>query len=155
MALAVERLRAHPATSKVAILLTDGVETAGTLSARAAADLARDLGIKVYTIGAGTNGVAPVRVETRFGSQLVQAPVEIDEDTLRAVAERTGGTYFRATDRAGLEAVYAQIDRLERTRLEEDRFLQYREQYVAWLGAALALAVIALVLRATVLRRLP
>jgi len=155
LALAVERLRAHPATSKVAILLTDGVETAGTLPARAAADLAKDLGIKVYTIGAGTTGMATVKVQTPFGEERRQVPVEIDEDTLRAVAERTGGAYFRATDAASLAGIYGQIDKLERTRLEEDRFLEYHEQYVAWLGAALLLWAAALLLRASVLRRLP
>jgi Ca-activated chloride channel family protein len=155
LALAVERLRQSPARSRVAILLTDGVETAGTLTARSAIEVAVENGVKVYTIGAGTNGVAPIRVETEFGSQLMQTDVEIDEATLREIAAKTGGSYFRATDLAGLRQVYAQIDKLERTGLEENRFYQYHEYYPWFVALALGLIVIALVLRGAMLRRLP
>jgi Ca-activated chloride channel family protein len=155
LALAVERLREFPARSKVAILLTDGVETAGTLTARAAIDVARDNGIKVYTIGAGTNGVAPIRVETEFGSQLLQTEVEIDEGVLQEIAEKTGGQYFRATDLGGLKQVYQAIDKLERSRLEENQFFRFHEYYDWFVGAALALIALAMLLRGTVLRRLP
>jgi Ca-activated chloride channel family protein len=155
LALAVERLRQHPARSKVAIVLTDGVETAGTLPARSAIDLAVEHGIKVYAIGAGTNGVAPVRVETEMGSRLVQMPVEIDEALLREIAQRTGGEYFRATDGAGLERVYAAIDKLERSELVELQFTSFHEYYPYFVGAALILIALAFGLRGTVLRRLP
>lgn len=155
LAMAVERLRQHPARSKVIVLLTDGVQTAGELPASAALELAAEHGIKVYTVGAGTNGVAPMRVDTGFGSELVQVRVEIDETLLREVAERTGGAYFRATDLAGLEKVYAAIDRLERSQFEEERFLEYHHRYPVPLVIGMALVVLALGLRGTVLRRVP
>jgi Ca-activated chloride channel homolog len=151
LALAVERLAASPARSKVAILLTDGEDNASQVSPDEAAVLARDSGVKVYAIGAGTNGVAPLRV----GDELVQVPVSIDEDLLKSVADTTGGKYFRATDRDGLRAIYGEIDRLERTELEGTQFYEYREYYELAVAIGLALAVLALALRATLLRRLP
>jgi Ca-activated chloride channel homolog len=155
LALAVERLRLYPARSRVVILLTDGVETAGNLTARSAIDVAVANGIKVYTIGAGTNGVAPIRIETELGSRLVQTEVEIDEAVLEEIAQKTGGAYFRATDLDSLAKVYGQIDKLERSKLEETQFYQYNEYYQWFVTAALALVVVALLLRGTVLRRLP
>jgi len=155
LALAVERLRQFPAKSKVVILLTDGVETAGTLTARAAIDVAKDNGVKVYTIGAGTNGVAPIRVDTDFGSQLMQTQVEIDEAVLEEIAQKSGGAYFRATDLTSLKKVYAQIDKLERTKIEEDRFYSFHEYYPWFVAVGLGLLVVAFLLRGTVLRRLP
>ena len=155
LALAVERLRQHPARSKVAILLTDGVETAGVLPARSAIDVAREHGVKVYTIGAGTNGVAPIRVETEMGTQLLQTEVEIDEALLQEIAEKTGGAYFRATDLAGLRTVYKAIDKLERSRIEEKMFFRYHEYYLWFVAAGLILVALAVALRGTVLRRLP
>jgi Ca-activated chloride channel family protein len=122
-----------------------------------AADLARDQGIKVYTVGAGTNGVAPIRVEDPFTGRTVlqQMPVEIDERTLQGIAERTGGRYFRATDAGTLREVYREIDRLERTEMTEERFLEYRE-YFEWFAAlGLLLAATAFLLRGSWLRRLP
>jgi len=151
LALAVERLREAPARSKVAILLTDGVNTAGKQAPLAAAADAAEHHIKVYTVGAGTNGTAPMR----FGGELVAVPVEIDEPLLQQIAERTGGAYFRATDAGGLAEVYKEIDRLERSELTEVRFLEYHEHYWIPLAAGLALATLALLLRASVLRRLP
>lgn len=155
LALAIERLREFPARSKVVILLTDGVETAGTLTARSAIDLAVENGIRVYTIGAGTKGVAPVRQDTPNGSRLVPMEVDIDEETLQAIAEQTHGAYFRATDLGGLRKVYAEIDKLERSKLEENQFYQYHEYYPWFVAGALAAIALALVLRGTVLRRLP
>lgn len=155
LALAVERLRQFPSQGKVVILLTDGVETAGTLTARAAADVAKDNDVKVFTIGAGTNGVAPIRVDTDFGSQLMQTQVEIDEGVLQAIAKKTGGAYFRATDLSSLEKIYGQIDALTKTKIEEDRFYSFHEYYPWFLAIGLGLVAIALLLRGTVLRRLP
>jgi len=155
LALAVERLRESPARSKVAILLTDGVNNAGFQSPAGAAELARESGVKVYAVGAGTNGLAPIRIDRGFGSQLAQVPVQIDEQLLRDLAERTGGAYFRATDAAGLEKVYEQIDRLERTEITEERFLVYNEYYGLFVAIGLGLAALAFLLRGSLLRRLP
>ncbi len=154
--LAVERLREFDARSKVAILLTDGVGNVHEISEDAAIDDAIKAGVKVYTIGAGTNGFAPVREQYPDGqTQLVQRRVVIDEATLRKIADRTGGQYFRATDHASLRQIYAQIDRLERTALEEERFTEYHQFYGWFVALAMGLVVAALLLRRTVLRRLP
>ena len=154
--LAVERLRELDARSKIAILLTDGKGNVHEISEDAAIDDAVKAGIKVYTIGAGTNGVAPIRVDVGDGrTQLAQTRVEIDEATLRKIADRTGGQYFRATDNASLRQIYAQIDRFERTALEEERFTEYHQFYGWFVALAMGLVVAALLLRGTVLRRLP
>lgn len=157
LGLAVERLRESTAESRIALLLTDGVHNAGVESPVAAAELARSQGIKVYTIGAGTTGLAPVRVKDPFTGRptLRSMPVEVDEETLKEVAERTGGRFFRATDAAGLTAVYEEIDRLERTRIAEDRYRQYHEYFVIPLAMGLLLAMFGWLLRGTWLARVP
>ena len=157
LALAVERLAGARARSKVAILLTDGEDNASQVSPDEAAVLAREEGIKVYAIGAGTTGVAPVRVTdpNSGASRLVQVPVSIDEDLLRAIAESTGGRYFRADDGEALASIYDEIDRLEKTELEEVRFAEYREYFDRFVALGLLLALAGLFLRATVLRRIP
>lgn len=157
LSLAVERLRESKSKSKVAILLTDGVNNAGEESPMAAAELAKTLGIKVYTVGAGTNGLAPVRVDDPFTGQsvLMRQPVEIDEETLKAIADHTGGQYFRATDAEGLRQVYQAIDRLERSKISEQRLAEYREYYRHVLAIALLLACLGWLAGATVFRRLP
>lgn len=157
LALAVERLREAPVPSRVAILLTDGVSNAGEIAPTGAAELAREAGVKVYTVGAGTNGTARIKfTDPRTGRVFEdEVPVEIDEDTLRVIAERTGGQYFRATDYGALRQVYRDIDRLERAKIDETRYGDHR-QYYPWLVAAAMIAIaIAFTLRASVLRRLP
>ena len=155
LALAVERLRQSEAESRVAILLTDGVSNAGVESPLGAAELAKTLGITVHTVGAGTTGIAYVRRQGMGGSALQPTRVEIDEQTLGAIAERTGGRYFRATDNKGLRQVYADIDRLERTLMSEERYRDYFEYYWFALALGLGLAVLALIARASMFRRLP
>jgi Ca-activated chloride channel family protein len=157
LALAVERLRESPATSKVANLLTDGVQNAGDTAPAQAAALASTLGIKVYTIGAGTTGRAPVRVEDPLTGRSVlrSVPVEIDERLLGEIADKTGGRYFRATDGEALVRIYQAIDRLERTRLEEDRFADYREYYPHATALGLLLAGLGWLAGGTLWRRLP
>ncbi|HTJ41393.1 MAG TPA: VWA domain-containing protein [Kofleriaceae bacterium] len=156
LALAVERLAQAKAKSRVIILLTDGVNNAGVESPLGAAEWAKQNGIKVYTIGAGTNGMAPIRVESPFGgTELVSTPVEIDEELLQKIAETTGGRYFRATDNKSLATIYGEIDKLERTQMSETRFTEYRELYGWCVGFGLGLAVLAFLLRGTILRRLP
>jgi Ca-activated chloride channel family protein len=142
--------------SKIVLLLTDGVSNVHDIDEDTAIEDAQKAGVKVYTIGAGTNGVAPIRVDRGDGmTQLMQMPVEIDETMLRRIAERTGGQYFRATDHTSLARIYGQIDQLERSKLEEDRFVEYHQYYAWFMDAAMALVVLAFALRGTVLRRLP
>ncbi|TWT49100.1 von Willebrand factor type A domain protein [Rubripirellula amarantea] len=135
LALATEKLNSLKSKtdaevkSKVIILLTDGENTAGELDPEAAAELAKTLGIKVYTIGVGTKGRAPFPVRrNRLGEIMVDyIEVNIDEETLTSIANLTGGKYFRATDTDSLKQIYAEIDELERTEFETDRFVDYRE----------------------------
>ena len=157
LALAVERLRENPALSRVAILLTDGVSNAGAISPLQAAELAARHGIKVYTIGAGTNGLAPIEVIDPFTRRKVlqRRAVEIDEKTLRAIAADTGGRYFRATDEGALREIVAEIDRLERSEVVEVRYLRYTERYGELVLSALSLIAAAALLSGTWLRRLP
>ncbi len=156
LALAVERLRAHPAQSKVIVLLTDGVNNAGEISPLQAAELAAALGIKVYTVGAGSSGTAPMPVQTADGRTVLRATrVEIDENTLREVAKRASGRYFNAQDADGLLESYAEIDRLERTEISETRYMQYREHYPLFIIIALSLIALSSLASGTVLRLLP
>lgn len=156
--LAVQRLSEFKTKSinKVAILLTDGESNVHEISEDTAIEDAKAAGIKVYTIGAGTIGVAPIRVEMPGGrSELMQTQVSIDEATLKKIAARTGGKYFRATDHQGLVEIYRTIDELERTTIEEERFVQFHQYYGWFVGIALLLVVVALALRGSALRRLP
>jgi Ca-activated chloride channel family protein len=162
LALAVERLREFKPNDKVAriaILLTDGETTLrdeNTIDEDAAIEQAIKAGVKVYSIGAGTKGIAPIRVDRGDGrTELRQMQVSIDEATLQKIATKTGGQYFRATDLASLQRIYQQIDKLEHTTIEEERFTEYHQYYAYFVTAAMLLLVLALVLRGSVLRRLP
>jgi Ca-activated chloride channel family protein len=156
LALAVERLREHPAASKVVILLTDGVNNVGDIDPLQAADLAIANGIKVYAIGAGKTGFAPVPVQAPGGRTVLRrAYVEIDERTLQAVAERTGGRYFHATNAEALGQVVKEIDELERTEITEIRYLEYSEHYAGFVSIALLFVASSTLLGGTFLRRLP
>jgi Ca-activated chloride channel family protein len=154
--LAVQRLAEFKARSKVAILLTDGVSNIHDIDEDTAIDDAVKAGVKVYTIGAGTNGVAPVRRQLPDGrSFLDQEEVHIDETLLRRIADRTHGQYFRATDHGGLEKIYESIDKLERTALEDQQFTEYRQFYGRFVVAAMLLVLAGFALRGSALRRLP
>jgi Ca-activated chloride channel homolog len=154
--LAVQRLTEYKARSKIVVLLTDGESNVHDIDEDTAIEDAIKNGVKVYTIGAGTNGVAPIAVDRGDGrKQLMQMTVSIDETTLRKIADKTGGQYFRATDSASLRRIYQQIDKLERTVIEENRFLEYNQYYGMFVVAAMLLIGAALALRATFLRRLP
>lgn len=156
LGLAVERLRRSKAKSRVAVLLTDGVTNAGVIDPTRAAELARQHDIKVYGIGAGTRGLAPTPYVDFFGRRgLMPQPVEIDEDTLKQIADTTGGKYFRAVDKDALLAIYREIDALERTEVTEVRYLDYKEYYPHFVLAGLSLIGGALILNSTVFRRLP
>lgn len=156
LALAVERIRRSKAESKIVILLTDGVNNAGIIPPERAAELAQQFGIKVYCIGAGTEGYAPVPVPTMFGDvRLRHVPVRIDEETLRTIAQKTGGQYYRATDSETLSKIYETIDRLERTEIVETRYLQYDEHFAGFVFPGLLLIVVALVTSKTLFSSLP
>lgn len=156
LGLAIQRLLDSEARSRVVILLTDGVNNAGEIDPLQAAELAAEQGIKVYTIGAGSNGPAPVPVIGPDGRRyLRRARVEMDEQTLREIARRTGGTYFHARDAEGLAETYRAIDRLERTEISETRYMSYREHYAGFALAALVLIALAGLAAGTLLRRLP
>jgi Ca-activated chloride channel family protein len=156
LALAVERLRHQDVRSKVAILLTDGVSNAGDITPLQAAELAEQHGIKVYTIGAGRTGWAPVPVQLPGGSvALRRAFVEMDEETLREIAERTGARYFHAADADTLSDVIVEIDRLERSEIVEVRYLQYEHHYASFVVLAIVFMLTSSLLAGTWLRRLP
>lgn len=156
LALAVERLRRQETASKVVILLTDGVSNAGDIEPLEAAELAARFGIRVYTIGAGYNGFAPFPVRRADGRvSLQRVPVEIDEATLRQIAEKSGGRYFHATDEAGLREVVEEVGQLERSKVAELRYLEYEHHYRPFVVAALAATMTSWLLASTWLRRLP
>lgn len=156
IALGVARLRESTATSRVMILLTDGANNAGETDPMQAAQIAKALGIKIYTIGAGKQGVAPVPVRTRDGRTVLRRmQVYIDERTLRDIAELTGGQYFRATDGATLESIYAEIDKLEKTTNVVEQFQQYAERFHLFLLPALGVLLLEIVLRNTRFRTIP
>lgn len=156
LATAVGRLEYSDAESKIVILLTDGQNNAGKISPLTAAEAAEALGITVYTIGAGTRGMAPYPDRDMFGN-LVYRPVEvdIDEETLQEIADQTGGTYFRATDTDSLKEVYDTISQLERTTFIAPRYLDYDEMYPWLLIPALVLLSVEIGLSHSVLRKLP
>lgn len=156
IALGVARLRDSTAKSRVMIVLTDGANNAGETEPMQAAQIAKALGIKIYTIGAGRQGVAPVPVRTRDGQTVLRRmQVYIDERMLKAIAELTGGQYFRATDSKALEAIYAEIDRLEKTTNVVEKFQQYAERFGLFLLPALGLLLLEVVAANTRLRTVP
>lgn len=150
---AINRLKDSEAKSKVIILLTDGVNNDGFVDPRTVAEVAKKLGIKVYTIGIGTNGLAdyPVARDQRTGKLIYQKiPVEIDEQLMREIATATGGKYFRATDENKLKDIYKEIDSLEKSKVEETKYYNYNEMFRSWLLAALLLFLLEATLRSTV-----
>jgi Ca-activated chloride channel family protein len=149
IATSANRLRDAPGRSKVLILLTDGVNNRGTIDPRTAAKAAAALGIRVYTIGVGSEGMAPVPVGRGvFGLRYETRPVELDEPLLEFVAQVSGGRYFRARDAQALQRVYEQIDQLERSPIHAKRYVRYRELYRWPLGVALGALVLELALLA-------
>jgi Ca-activated chloride channel family protein len=157
MALAngVNRLKDSLAESKVMILLTDGVNNRGEIDPVTATQIAQTFGIRIHTIGVGTRGTAPYPVKTPFGTRYQNVQVEVDEETLRKVADMTGGMYFRATDNRKLEAIYSEIDQMEKTEMEVRRYRKYDEQFSAWVGFGLLFLVLELGLSNTIFRKIP
>ena len=155
LATSVSRLKDSDAKSKVIILLTDGVNNQGAIAPATAAELAQTFGIRVYTIGIGTEGMAPYPVNTPFGVQLRNMPVEIDEETLQEIANNTGGEYFRATDNNKLKQIYEQIDQLEKSKIEVKEFSQKNEEFLTFVLLAAFLLLSDIILRNTLLRQIP
>lgn len=156
LATSVNRLRESDAVSKVVILLTDGVNNAGQIAPVTAAEIARSLGIKVYTVGVGTRGNAPYPALDAWGNTvMVSMPVEIDEQILTDIASTTGGRYFRATDRTSLQAIYDEINELETSTIETNEFTRHNELYGRFALWALVLLVAEFLLRTLYLRQIP
>jgi Ca-activated chloride channel homolog len=156
LATAVKRLEHSDAKSKIIVLLTDGRNNRGEIDPLTAAQMAQALGIKIYTIGAGTRGMARVRIDDpNFGTRYVQMRVDIDEDVLKKTAALTGGRYFRATDRQSLETIYHEIDQLEKTEIAVQHFTQYGELFPIPLTVGVALIGLELLLGQTVWRTIP
>jgi len=156
LATSVSRLKDSDAISKVIILLTDGVNNAGSLDPLSAAELAKMFGIRVYTIGVGSKGFAPYPVQDQFGRiSLQQMEVQIDEELLQQIAALTGGQYFRATDNEGLREVYDQIDKLEKSKIDITEFRKKHEMFLSFALWALAIFVLEITLRYLYFRLLP
>lgn len=153
LATGVNRLKDSKAESKVVILLTDGQNNAGEVDPVTAADLAASYEIKIYTIGAGTKGMAPYpMVDAVFGKRYQNIAVDIDETMLREIARKTGGEYFRATDTKSLAQIYAQIDTLERTEVDELIYTDYKDLYHQYLFPGLILIILGFILDRSVIR---
>jgi Ca-activated chloride channel family protein len=156
LATALNRLRESRAKSKVVILLTDGDNNRGAIDPLTAADLARALGVRVYTIGVGTSGIAPIPVDDpTFGRRMVLQPVVIDEATLKTIADRTGGRYFRAKDNQALAAIYRQIDQMEKSNLTSAAYSEWRDRGPELLFGAVLLLAVGFALSLTVWARVP
>jgi Ca-activated chloride channel family protein len=153
LATAVNRLKDSKALSRVIILMTDGMNNTGQLDPKIASELALEYGIKVYTIGIGRNGNAPSPIPQIGGSFIMRnMPVEIDEDLMKEIADKTGGKYYRATDNKKLQEIYAEIDQLEKTEVEEFKFVNKQEEFRILLLIALALVALEQLLRFTLFR---
>jgi Ca-activated chloride channel family protein len=155
LATAVSRIKDSKAKSKVVILLTDGLNNAGSVDPLTAGEIAKQFGIKVYTIGAGTNGFAPYPIRTPFGIQYQSMEVQIDEDILRQIAKETGGKYFRATDTNKLKQIYDEIDRMEKTVIEVTEFRKKGEEFLPLVLAGLLLLLAEGISRYTFLKTIP
>ncbi len=156
LATALNRLRDSKAKSKVIILLTDGENNAGQIDPLTAARAGQALGIRVYTIGAGTEGMAPMPYDDPlFGRRVVSVPVKIDEETLSEVASITGGQYFRAKDSKSLRKIYEEIDIMEKTKIEVKEYTRYEELFMLFLFPAIFMFMIEIILANTRFRKIP
>lgn len=155
LATATSRLKDSNAISRVVILLTDGVNNRGEIAPLTAAEIAKSYGVRVYPVGIGSMGTAPYPVQTPFGVQYQDMEVKIDEEMLQQVADLTGGKYFRATNNKALEQVYAEIDKLERSKIEITEYNKREERFRIFGMIALALIALEFALRSTVFRSIP
>lgn len=156
LATAVNRLKDSEAKSKVIILLTDGVNNQGVIDPITAAELAKTFGIRVYAIGVGSKGEAPYPVQDIWGRTVYRnMPVEIDEATLKEIADMTGGKYFRATNNTSLKKIYEEIDKLEKSKINVKEYSKKEEQFMPLVLIALLLIIIEILVNKTVLRSIP
>jgi Ca-activated chloride channel family protein len=154
LATAVNRIKDSPSKSKVIILLTDGVNNKGEIAPATAAGIAKTFGIRVYTIGVGTQGMAPYPVQTPYGIQYQDMPVEIDEGILQEISQMTGGKYFRATDNDSLEKIYKEIDKLEKSKIDVRQFSKKEEKYLLPALIAFFMLVVEIIARNTIFKNL-
>lgn len=155
LATGVDRLRNSPSKSKVIILLTDGENNGGLIDPNTAKEIAKSIGVRVYTVGMGTEGFAPVPIQTPQGVRMSREKVNIDEKLLTQIAKETGGQYYRAKDNESLKSIYAEIDRLEKSRIEVTALRRYTEQFFPFALAAAVLLMLELLLRWTILKKFP
>lgn len=151
----VDRLRSSQSKSKVVILLTDGENNGGLIDPQTAKEIAKTFGVKVYTIGVGTDGYAPQPVQTPMGVVMQNGKVSIDEKLLKQIASETGGKYFRAKDNVGLAGIYDEINNLEKSKVELSSFTRYTEKFFPFVILALALLFIEALLRYTLFKKFP
>lgn len=152
LATAVNRLKESEAKSKIVILLTDGSNNTGSIPPITAAEIAKQFGIRVYTVGLGTKGMAPYPVQTPMGIQYQNVPVDVDEGTLTKIANITGGKYFRATDNATLRNIYEQIDKLEKAKIDVTQYHKKTELFYPFALVCLLFLLLEFVLRNTLLK---
>ncbi len=152
---AVLRLKDSKAKSKVVILLTDGANNCGDISPMTAAQIAKSLGIRVYTVGVGSNNVAPYPMQVAGGVQYIYRPAEVDTKTLEDIAAMTDGNYYRATNNKELKKIYSDIDKLEKTKLTVKKFSKRYEAYMPFAWTALLTLLLEVLLRISILRRIP
>ena len=156
IATSLNRLKEGKAKSRSIILLTDGSNNTGVVSPMTAAEIAKEMGVKIYTIGIGTNGNAPFPTIDMFGRVTYSPqPVVIDESTLKQIAQTTGGQYFRATNKKVLQEIFSEIDQLEKTQMDVRHFSHTEDNYMTWAWLAFAFVCIDLLLRYTILRTIP
>jgi Ca-activated chloride channel family protein len=151
----VDRLRTSKSKSKIIILLTDGENNGGLIDPKTAKEIAKTFGIKVYTIGVGTDGYAQQPVNTPLGVQMQTTKVTIDEKLLQEIAAETGGRYFRAKDNDGLSKIYTEIDNLEKSKVEISTLSRYTEKFFPFVIAALAFLLLEMIFRYTIFRKFP
>ncbi len=155
LATAVNRIKDSNAKSKVIILLTDGVNNRGEVAPLTAAEIAKTFGIRVYTIGVGSKGVAQIPVQTPYGTRYVEEEVKIDEDMMKEIAETTGGQYFRAVDKNSLKHIYEEIDQMEKTKIEVKEYTKRSEEYLIFAILAAIFIIAEVFIKSTILRNLP
>lgn len=155
LATAIDRVRNSTTKTKVVVLITDGVNNAGSIAPLTAGEIGKTFGVRIYSIGVGTRGMAPYPQKTIFGIQYQNVPVQIDDELLTSVAEATDGRYYRAVNNKRLEAIFEEIDKLEKSKIEVTEFKRYSEEYLPFALLAFILFAAEMMLRYTWLRSLP